>query len=71
MNFTYDWESDRWASLPLGMKFAKMTKLGNQPVQFSVQYEHDFAGEPGVVEDTLRFTVKFLFPTKTGSKSGK
>ncbi len=71
MNFTYDWESDRWVSLPLGIKVAKMTKLGKQPVQFSLQYEHDFADEPGVAEDTLRFTAKFLFPTKSAEKSGK
>ncbi len=64
MSVTYDWESERWASLPLGLKVAKIVKLGKQPGQLSLQYEHDFADEPGTAEDTLRFTAKFLFPTR-------
>ena len=63
MNITYDWEGDRWSSLPLGGQIAKLVRIGKLPVQFSVQYEHDFANDRGTPEDTLRFTLKFLFPT--------
>ncbi len=63
MTFTYDYEAGRWASLPLGAKFAKLVKFGKLPVQFSLQYEHDFADQRGTPEDTIRFAMKFLFPT--------
>ena len=63
MTFTYDYEAGRWGSLPLGAKIAKLVKLGKLPVQFSLQYEHDFADQRGTPEDTIRFAVKFLFPT--------
>jgi hypothetical protein len=64
MTFTYDYEAGRWASLPLGAKVAKLVKFGKLPVQFSLQYEHDFANQRGTPEDTIRFGMKFLFPTR-------
>jgi hypothetical protein len=63
MTFTYDYEAGRWASLPLGAKVAKLVKFGKLPVQFSLQYEHDFADYQGAPQDTIRFAMKFLFPT--------
>ena len=64
MTFTYDWEADRWSSLPLGVQLSKLVRFGQQPVQFSGQYEHDFADD-GIIgpADTFRFTMKLLFPT--------
>ena len=62
MSFAWDWETDRWSSLPLGMKISKMQKIGDFPVQFGLQYEHDFADKTVGPEDTIRFTVKMLFP---------
>jgi hypothetical protein len=35
MTFSWDWEADRWSSLPLGVQLAKLVKIGQQPVQFS------------------------------------
>ena len=64
MTFTYDYEAGRWASLPLGAKIAKLVKFGKLPVQFSLQYEHDFADYQGAPQDTLRFAMKFLFPAR-------
>jgi hypothetical protein len=63
MSFAYDWEGDGWSSLPLGAKVSKLVRFGKMPVQFSLQYEHDFADNRGNPEDTIRFTMKFLFPT--------
>jgi hypothetical protein len=67
MNITYDWEASRWSSLPLGVKLAKLVKFGKTPVQFSGQYEHDFADD-GVVgpENVFRFTMKVLMPAGVG-----
>jgi len=62
MTFAYDWEADRWSSLPLGGKISKLVKICGLPVQFSGQYEYDLADDEIGPEHTLRFTVKFLFP---------
>ena len=62
MLFAYDWQADHWSSLPLGGKLSKLVKFGKLPVQFSGQYEYDFADDEIGPEQTLRFTVKFLFP---------
>lgn len=62
MSFTWDWEAERWSSLPLGAKISKLQKFGEFPVQFSLQYEHDFAEATVGPEDTIRFTLKLLFP---------
>lgn len=64
MTFSYDYHAGRWSSLPLGVSLSKLVKFGKLPVQFSLQYEHDFADEPRDPEDTVRFAVKFLFPTR-------
>ena len=62
MTFAYDREVGRWSSRPLGAKLAKLIKFGKVPLQFSAQYERDFADDEIGPKDTLRFTVKFLFP---------
>ncbi|WP_018969200.1 hypothetical protein [Rubritalea marina] len=63
MNITYDWENDRWKSLPIGVKLAKLLHFGEVPCQVNLQYEHDFADdELGAPEDIIRLTFKFLFP---------
>lgn len=64
MTVTYDWEAQRWASLPLGAQLNKLVRIGGQAVQLSGQYEHDFADDAlADPSDTFRFTTKFLFPT--------
>lgn len=62
MSVTYDWRTGRWASIPLGGKVSKLVRPGGFPVQLQTQYEHDFADDQVGPRDTLRFTVKFLFP---------
>lgn len=59
----YDWEASRWSSLPIGMKLAKLHRFGKLPVQFNLQYEHNFVDDYGSPENTVRFTVKVLMPT--------
>jgi hypothetical protein len=62
MNVTYDWTKGAWVNLPLGMKVAKLVKLGDLPVQFSGSYEYNFADDDVAPEWSVNFTVKFLFP---------
>jgi hypothetical protein len=64
MSVTYDWENSKWASLPLGVKIAKLVRFGKLPVQFNFQYEYNFADDsPAAAENTFRFTLKFVFPS--------
>jgi hypothetical protein len=63
MTFTYDWETSRWSNVPLGVGVSKLQRFGKLPVQFNLQYEHNFADRRGDAADTIRFSLKFLFPT--------
>ena len=62
MTMTYDWERSAWTYLPLGVKLAKFTKIGKQPIQFAGSYEYNFADEYIGPEWSVNFTVKLLFP---------
>lgn len=62
MSITYDWDRNAWVSLPLGVKLSKLHRFGTQPVQFTAQYEHNFAEDFTAPEDLYSFTVKFLVP---------
>lgn len=63
MTLTYDWDLEHWRSLPLGLKVAKLIRLGGVPLQIGAQYEYNFAdSEPNSPEQILRLTFRFLFP---------
>lgn len=62
MTATYDWDEDRWSSLPLGVKAAKLVTVDGLMAQLSLQYEYDFADDEFGPKSTYRFTAKFLFP---------
>ena len=54
--------SDAPIDPPPGAKLAKLIKFAKLRLPFSVQYERNFADDEIGPKDTLRFTVKFLFP---------
>jgi len=62
MNITYDYKQNDWTFLPLGIKLAKLVKLGDLPVQFSGACEYNFANDYVAPEWAVNVTVKFLFP---------
>lgn len=62
MQAAYDWEESRWSNLPLGMGISKLQKFDGLPVQFSLQYEHNFADDEVAPADLVRFNVKLLMP---------
>ena len=62
MSFTYDWEGNRWASLPLGVKLSKLFRLGGVPLQVSGEYEYNFEDSRVAPETIYRLTAKVLFP---------
>lgn len=59
---TYDWRGEQW-SVPLNFLIAKLTKIGNQPVQFQLGPRY-WAESPdsGPHGWGMRFNVVFLFP---------
>lgn len=61
MQIVYDWDAAEFTSLPLGVSLSKLHRFGDQPVQFNVQYEHNFYDERVGSSDTIRATMKFLF----------
>ena len=64
MSVTYNWDTSGWSTLPLGASILKMTKPGGIPVQWSIQYEYNFADDQVVAKNLFRMTAKLLFPTR-------
>ncbi|MEM1235462.1 MAG: hypothetical protein AAGI10_00735 [Pseudomonadota bacterium] len=64
MTFVYDWDANKFTSLPLGLKVSKLTNpgAGRIPVQYQLSYERDFYDEGVAPRDTVGVTVKFLVP---------
>ena len=62
MTIVYDWDAGRFTSLPLGVKLAKLVKLGGHPVQLMGSYEHNFYDQGTGPKDTFQFTMKLLLP---------
>lgn len=62
MSMTYDWERNKWVSLPLGVALNKLVRIGDKPVQFTASYEHNFYDEGVSASDTVNVTAKLLLP---------
>lgn len=62
MTFAYDWNDNKFTSVPLGVKVSKLTKMGGLPVQFQLSYEHNFYDTGTGPENTIGLTVKLLVP---------
>lgn len=63
MTATYDWDRHDWTSLPLGVKVSRLFRPADgPPTQLSLQYEHNFADDHVVAEDTWSISVKVLLP---------
>jgi hypothetical protein len=62
MTASYDWDSSKWTSLPVGVKVAHLERFGGTPVQFSLSSEYNFADDDGSAEVTWSATVKVLLP---------
>lgn len=60
MTFVYDWDRVEFTSIPLGVKLAKLVKMGNHPVQWHLSYERDFYDTGTGPKDTIGLTAKLL-----------
>ncbi|MHC5022733.1 MAG: hypothetical protein ACYTGG_02315 [Planctomycetota bacterium] len=61
--WSIDWNDDARWSLPTGMRFGRVTKLGKQPVNFFVQPWYDLSGNNKGNEWGIKLNVTILFPT--------
>ncbi len=63
---TFNWKAtgaDRWL-VPFGGGIGRITKIGNQPVNLSVQGYANPVRQPNASPFTLRFQITFLYPKK-------
>lgn len=61
--FIYDWEDDRWLSIPLGFQVGKVAKWGNQPMRVSLNQQEKFADDDFLPEWSVKLTVTMLVPS--------
>lgn len=57
MMFNYDFNADKWTSLPLGARIGKMVTIGKLPVRFFGDAEYNFADTGVSPQWTFRFAV--------------
>ncbi|MDW4497077.1 hypothetical protein R5H30_03715 [Sulfitobacter sp. D35] len=63
MSIVYDWETDEFVSLPLGLQLNKLVALdAGISVQYGLSYEYNFYDDGFGPKDTFGFTAKFLLP---------
>jgi len=64
LQFVYDWEQQRWASLPIGVQIGVVRPIAGQAFRFSLNPQWNFADISGAVESKIIFTVTLLVPTR-------
>ena len=57
MMYNYDFNSDQWATLPLGARFGKLVTFGKLPMRFYADAEYNFADAGVAPKWTFRFAV--------------
>ena len=57
MMYSYDFNTSRWTSLPLGVRIGKMVTFGKQPVRLYADAEYNFADTGVAPAWTFRFAV--------------
>jgi hypothetical protein len=60
---TYDWDAHQW-TIPIGLFFSQVLKVGNQPIQISAGPRYYAEGPSGAPDWGFRIALTFLFPTK-------
>ncbi|WP_264563752.1 hypothetical protein [Flavobacterium sp. N3904] len=65
-SITANWAaaSDQQWTVPVGMGVSKITMIGGQPLNISLQYYHNAVRPDNAGADQVRMVVAFLFPRK-------
>ncbi len=62
MRATYNWNSNSWISVPLGVSVKKLIETSGNPWQLGLSYEYDFVDQGVRPKETVAFTAKVLIP---------
>lgn len=62
LQFAYDWENDRWLSVPIGIQLGKVTRLGKQPIRWAINPQYNLKDDNGLEEWSVSFTFALLVP---------
>ena len=62
--FTYDWKSGEWTSLPLGFQIGVVRRLAGQPFRFFINPQWNQAHIADEDRSTIVFGVTMLVPSK-------
>lgn len=62
LQYTYDWERDRWLNVPLGFQLGKVLQVGKQPMRFSINPQYNLIDDSGLPEWSVSFTMTLLVP---------
>ena len=62
--FTYDWKSGEWTSLPLGFQIGVVRRLAGQPFRFFLNPQWNLAHIADEDKSTIVFGVTMLVPSK-------
>lgn len=57
MMFNYNFDTNEWGSLPLGLRLAKLASIGKLPVRFFADAEYNFADKAVAPEWTFRIAI--------------
>lgn len=63
LQFVYDWEHERWLSVPVGFQIGKVTRIGDQPVRVAFAPQYNFADHDGLPKWSAQFTFTVLVPS--------
>lgn len=50
-------------SLPIGVQVGKVTKIGRQPVRFSLNPQYNFADDTGLPEWSIKLNFSLFVPS--------
>lgn len=57
ITYNYDFHTDRWTTVPFGLRVGKLAQIGKTPVRFYGDVEYNFADSAVASEWTYRFAV--------------
>jgi hypothetical protein len=62
IQWAYDFKNSRWQSFPIGFQVGKVSRIGNQPVRYSLNPQYNLAEFDGSEGWSLAFTFTLLVP---------
>ncbi len=64
LQWPYDWNRDRFVSMPIGFQIGKVLPVAKQPMRLALNPQYDLKDLPGSSRFKMLFTVTLLLPEK-------